>query len=55
MIDRKDLIAPDEFEDVPVSEDDVRSAARSCSAILVIIAIVGTIACIMLGIALVYG
>ncbi|HEX3303377.1 MAG TPA: hypothetical protein VHR64_10890 [Thermomicrobiales bacterium] len=55
MIDREDSISPDEFEDVPVAEDDVRSAARSCSAILVIIAIVGAIACIMLGIALVYG
>ena len=55
MFDREDLVAPDEFEDVPVAEDEVRSAARSCSAILVIIAIVGAIACIMLGIALVYG
>jgi hypothetical protein len=55
MIEPEDPIAPDEFDDVPVAEDEVRSAARSCSAILVIIAIVGAIACIMLGIALVYG
>jgi len=55
MIDRDDLIPPDEYEDAPVAEDEVRSAARSCSAILIIIAIVGVIACIMLGIALVYG
>jgi hypothetical protein len=55
MIDRDDPIAPNEYEEMPISEDDVRSAARSCSAILVIIAIVGAIACVMLGIALVYG
>jgi hypothetical protein len=47
----------EEIEDVeaPIAEDEVISAARSCSAIIVIIVIVGTILCIMLGIALVYG
>jgi hypothetical protein len=54
MTDREDPIAPDDFEDVPVAEVEVRAAARSCSAILVIIAIVGAIACVMFGIALVY-
>ena len=55
MIDREEPIAPEDYEEIPVAEDEVRSAARSCSAILVIIVIVGAIACIMLGIALVYG
>jgi hypothetical protein len=43
------------FAEAPVAEDEVVSAARSCSAIIVIIVIVGTILCIMLAIALVYG
>lgn len=37
-----------------IADDEVISAARSCSAIVLIIAIVGAILCIMLGIALVY-
>jgi hypothetical protein len=43
------------FDDASIAEDEVISAARSCSAIIVIVVIVGTILCIMLGIALVYG
>lgn len=43
------------FEETPMADDEVISAARSCSAIIVIIVIVGAILCIMLGIALVYG
>jgi hypothetical protein len=43
------------FDEAPIAEDEVISAARSCSAIIVIIVIVGAILCIMLGIALVYG
>ena len=45
----------DELEETtPIAEDEVISAARSCSAILVIAAIVGFITCVMLGIAFVY-
>jgi hypothetical protein len=43
------------FDEAPIAEDEVVSAARSCSAIIVIVVIVGTILCIMLAIALVYG
>jgi hypothetical protein len=45
----------EDFDEAPIAEDEVISAARSCSAIIVIIVIVGAILCIMLGIALVYG
>lgn len=54
MTDQEDPIAPDEYEEVPIAEDEVISAARSCSAIFVIIAIVGAIACIMIGIAIAF-
>lgn len=42
-------------DDQAIADDEVISAARSCSAIFVIIAIVGAILCIMLGIAFAYG
>lgn len=35
----------DEFADVGVAEDEVKSAARSCSAILIILIAVGLITC----------
>jgi hypothetical protein len=38
-------------EEQAIAEDEVISAARSCSAIFVIIAVVGAILCISLGIA----
>jgi hypothetical protein len=44
----------EDFDEAPIAEDEVISAARSCSAIIVIVVIVGAILCIMLGIALVY-
>ena len=43
---------PDDFPDMPPPEDEVNSAARSCSAIMIIVIIVGLIACVMFGIAL---
>lgn len=56
MSEQDQVIAPiiEAGEDVPIAEDEVISAARSCSAIFVIIAIVGAIACIALGIALAF-
>ena len=54
MTDHEEPIAPEEYEEVPIAEDEVISAARSCSAIFVIIAIVGAIACIMIGIAVAF-
>ena len=54
MTDHEEPIAPDEIEEVPIAEDEVISAARSCSAIFVIVAIVGAIACIMIGIAIAF-
>ena len=53
MADQDERDAPD-FEDVDeqaIAEDEVISAARSCSAIFVIIATVGAILCIAMGIA----
>lgn len=41
-------------EDVAVGEDEVKSAARSCSAMIVIILVVALITCVMVGIAYVY-
>jgi hypothetical protein len=43
-----------EGDDQAIAENDVISAARSCSAIFVIFAIVGTILCVMAGIAYVF-
>ena len=39
-------------EDVQVPEDEVKSAARSCSAIIIIVVIVALITCVMAGIAM---
>ena len=56
MAIQNDDLSPDfEEEDQAIADDEVISAARSCSAIFVIIAIVGAILCIMLGIAFAYG
>jgi hypothetical protein len=45
--------AIDEFDGAtPIAEDEVISAARSCSAIIVIVIIVGIVTCVMFGIAL---
>jgi hypothetical protein len=48
-----DVVDPilDGDEEQVIAEDEVISAARSCSAIFVIIAVVGAILCISLGIA----
>ena len=43
---------PDEFPDLPPPDDEVNSAARSCSAILIIVVAVALIACVMFSIAL---
>jgi type IV secretory pathway component VirB8 len=46
---------PEEFDEAaPIAEDEVISAARSCSAILVIILIVAIVTCVMVSIAVVY-
>jgi hypothetical protein len=41
-------------EDAVVAEDEVKSAARSCSAIIVIVMIVALVTCVMAGIAYLY-
>ena len=48
-----DVVDPilDGDDEQAIAEDEVISAARSCSAIFVIIAVVGAILCISLGIA----
>lgn len=56
MADRDDeLRAILDDDDQAIADDEVISAARSCSAIFVIIAVVGAILCIMAGIAFAYG
>ena len=49
--DERDAPILDTFDDQAIAEGEVISAARSCSAIFVIIAVVGAILCIALGIA----
>ena len=56
MADRDDeLRAILDDDDQAIVDYEVISAARSCSAIFVIIAVVGAILCIMAGIAFAYG
>jgi hypothetical protein len=43
---------PDDFPELPPPDEEVNSAARSCSAILIIVVAVGLIACVMFAIAL---
>ncbi len=42
---------PDDFPDLPPPDEEVNSAARSCSAILIIAVAVGLILCVSLAIA----
>jgi hypothetical protein len=43
---------PDDFPEQPPPDGEVNSAARSCSAILIIVIVVALIACVMFAIAL---
>ena len=56
MSDRDQPLAnlPGFEEDAGIPEDEVKSAARSCSAIIVIVIIVVLITCVMASIALIY-
>lgn len=51
----RDTTPQQDEPDLPLTESDVKSAARSCSVILLIVAAVGAIALVALVIALING